>query len=75
MTNPWLQTGSQGGASLSQGYIHACKTMLAYFHNACHGSLPLSISLDESSVDFHGMNPEEVEYTRSIRNELARQGM
>lgn len=48
--------------------------MLAYFHNACHGSLPLSISLDESNVDFHGMNPEEIEYTRSIRNELARQG-
>ncbi|KAH7377963.1 hypothetical protein BKA64DRAFT_246767 [Cadophora sp. MPI-SDFR-AT-0126] len=68
-----MVTSSQGGASLSQGYIHACKTMLAYFHHACQGSLPLSITLDESNADFHGMSPEELEYLRSIRNELTRQ--
>ncbi|OTB09303.1 hypothetical protein M426DRAFT_77483 [Hypoxylon sp. CI-4A] len=67
-----LKPGSRGGR-LTQGYIHACKSMLAYFHFTCAGSLPLSVIMDEDS-NLPGITPEQIEYLQCAREEMARQG-
>ncbi|KAF4987082.1 hypothetical protein FDECE_15605 [Fusarium decemcellulare] len=59
-----LKAGSRGG-TLTQGFMHACKTMLAYFHFACAGSYPLTITFDKpsgSSPGPHGITAEQIEW-------------
>ncbi|KAM5358791.1 hypothetical protein ACJZ2D_014999 [Fusarium nematophilum] len=69
-----LKAGSRGG-TLTQGYMHACKSMLAYFHFACAGAFPLSLAFDKSSGgrDYHGMTADQVEYLDFVKGELANQ--
>lgn len=58
--------------------MHACKTILAYFHFACAGSIPFSIVFDESREgnreSHHGMTPDQLDYLRQIRKEIFKQG-
>jgi hypothetical protein len=51
--------------------------MLAYFHFACSGSMPLSIpwsKLGGSGSTNNGMTYDQIEYLRSIQQDIARQG-
>jgi len=68
--------GARGG-TLTQGFIHTCKTMLAHFHFACNGSMPLLIPPSElggSGSINNGMTHDQIEYLRSIQQEISRQG-
>ncbi|KAH6855479.1 hypothetical protein B0I37DRAFT_57262 [Chaetomium sp. MPI-CAGE-AT-0009] len=70
-----LKPGNRGGV-LTQGYMHACKTMLAHFHFACAGSVPLTMDFDKmSGCDnaYHGMTPDQLEYVKFVRTEIVRQ--
>ncbi|KAH8667632.1 hypothetical protein BGZ60DRAFT_409666 [Tricladium varicosporioides] len=67
--------GARGG-TLTQGFIHTCKTMLAHFHFACNGSMPLSIPWSElggSSSIKNGMTYDQIEYLRNIQQEITHQ--
>ncbi|KAH8768532.1 hypothetical protein BGZ57DRAFT_766227 [Hyaloscypha finlandica] len=70
-----LKPGARGG-TLTQGFIHTCKTMLAHFHFACNGSMPLLIPPSElggnGSIN-NGMTHDQIEYLRSIQQEISRQ--
>ncbi|KAH6628911.1 hypothetical protein F5144DRAFT_655593 [Chaetomium tenue] len=71
-----LKPGNRGGV-LTQGYMHACKTMLAHFHFACAGSVPLTMDFDKmvgSDKAYHGMTQDQLEYVRFLRSEIVRQG-
>jgi hypothetical protein len=51
--------------------------MLAHFHFACNGSMPLSIpwsELDGSGSIGSGMTQDQIEYLRSIQQDISRQG-
>ncbi|KAI5921282.1 hypothetical protein F4810DRAFT_722753 [Camillea tinctor] len=70
-----LKPGSRGG-TLTQGYMHACKTMLAYFHHACSGAVPFSLSFDElKDVETrdNGMTPDQIKYIKYIQEEIVSQ--
>lgn len=72
-----LKPGNRGG-TLTQSYIHASKTMLAYFHFACAGSVPFSIAFDGSKDgnggrSYHGMTQDQLNYLRKIQEETLRQ--
>jgi len=74
-TSKGLKPGNRGGV-LTQGYIHACKTILAHFHFACAGSVPLTMDFDEMSGSdkaYHGMTPDQLEYLKFLREEIVRQ--
>ena len=62
---------SRQGPSLSHGYIHACKTILAYFHFACKGSMPFL--LEDPKKDLKHVTPDGVEYLNSIEKDLTTQ--
>jgi hypothetical protein len=62
---------SRQGPSLSQGYVHACKTILAYFHFACKGSIPFL--LEDPKKDLKHVTPDGVEYLNSIQEDLTTQ--
>ncbi|KAI0597494.1 hypothetical protein F4775DRAFT_256701 [Biscogniauxia sp. FL1348] len=70
-----LKPGSRGG-TLTQGYMHACKTLLAYFHHACSGSVPLSLNfeaLGDNENGDSGMTPDQIKYIQGIQEEMDRQ--
>jgi hypothetical protein len=51
--------------------------MLAHFHFACNGSMPLSIPWSElggSDSISNGMTRDQIEYLRSIQQEISHQG-
>lgn len=51
--------------------------MLAYFHFACAGSYPLSSSSNAGGYNsgiYGNMEPEQIEYIKSINQEIAYQG-
>ncbi|KAK4197782.1 hypothetical protein QBC40DRAFT_180181 [Triangularia verruculosa] len=66
-----LKMGNRGG-QLTRGYIHACKTLLSYFHYACYGSFPLTIPSDELRTGNHNMTPDQIEYMAYVQQELSR---
>ncbi|KAJ8130638.1 hypothetical protein O1611_g2985 [Lasiodiplodia mahajangana] len=65
---------SNDESSLSHAYYHACKTVLAYFHFASGGAIPLS--LDWSNPDSgHSIMPQkQVEFLCEMKRELQTQG-
>jgi hypothetical protein len=70
--------GARGG-TLTQGFIHTCKTILAHFHFACNGSMPLSIPWSELGVGGsgsinNGMTHDQIDYLRNIQQEISRCG-
>jgi hypothetical protein len=70
-----LKPGNRGGA-LTQGYMHACKTILAHFHFACAGSVPLTMDFDKmcgSDKAYHGMTHDQLQYVKFLRAEIVRQ--
>lgn len=69
-----IQSGSRGG-TLTQAYMHACRTLLAHFHFACAGSTPISTIVAESNNGGEGRySGMKTEYLRSIHQEIQRQG-
>ncbi|KAF3768124.1 hypothetical protein M406DRAFT_275913 [Cryphonectria parasitica EP155] len=72
-----LKPGNRGG-TLTQGFMHACKTLLAYFHHACAGAVPITSIFTESqnaaNAPYYGMEPDQIEYLCNIRQEIFRQG-
>ncbi|KAH7386224.1 hypothetical protein BKA64DRAFT_136619 [Cadophora sp. MPI-SDFR-AT-0126] len=63
--------GSRGTSSLSESFIHACKTMLAYFHYVYNGAAILSSPLEKSSLT---MPEEQYAYIQALQKERTRQG-
>ncbi|KAK0871223.1 hypothetical protein LTR87_012969 [Friedmanniomyces endolithicus] len=65
---------SNSGPSLSEGYYHACKTILAFFHHATGGVAPLAIDwLGSPNLHAPLMTKHQLEYLRSIQEETRRQ--
>ncbi|KAK0718702.1 hypothetical protein B0T21DRAFT_386415 [Apiosordaria backusii] len=68
-----LKAGNRGG-QLTRGYIHACKSLLSYFHYACSGSFPLTIPAHELQTGKHNMTGDQIEYMTFVQQELSRPG-
>ena len=67
------QSRPTGKPSLSEGYIHACKTLLAFFHYACGGSSPFSIDWERDKDPIDVISPDLVDYIQDIKQEVAQQ--
>ncbi|KAF2746992.1 hypothetical protein M011DRAFT_403650 [Sporormia fimetaria CBS 119925] len=58
--------------SLSAGYMHACKTLLAYFHFVCQGSKPFQTGWSSPGAS-NGFTSAELAYIHDLQEELTRQ--
>lgn len=66
-----LKPGNRGG-TLTQGYIHACKTILAHFHG-CAGSVPLATDFEKiPDKAYLRMTPDQIDYLKFLRREITR---
>ncbi|KAI8626340.1 hypothetical protein F5Y19DRAFT_227142 [Xylariaceae sp. FL1651] len=73
-TRHGMKSASRGGVSLSEGYVHACKSLLSVFHFAFPDSVPFStIKTRPIKVDDY-VTAEQAEYLHSIRDALLKQG-
>lgn len=53
--------------------MHACKTLLSYYHNACQGAAPISLQWGAQSTDNDVLTSEQVQYVQSLQAEIAKQ--
>jgi hypothetical protein len=74
-SDPEAQSGSRGG-KLTQGYMHMCRTLLAYYHHPYGGSKPFSLDFEALSANdpiIRDMSAHQLEYMRWMKGEMARQ--
>jgi hypothetical protein len=62
-----------GEPSLTRIYIHACKTLLSYFHFAYNGTAPLRIDWRQPQNATDILSLEQLIYVQGIQDELSRQ--
>ncbi|KFA69911.1 hypothetical protein S40285_07451 [Stachybotrys chlorohalonatus IBT 40285] len=66
--------GRRGNSSVSESFIHGCKTMLVYFHYACGGHAPLDTDWSSPKSPYGIMSKEQIEYLQMAKREVDRQG-
>lgn len=54
--------------------MHACKTLLAYFHFACGGTAPLKLHESKGQIDPSVVSLEHATYADDVGKELKKQG-
>ncbi|KAF2810818.1 uncharacterized protein BDZ99DRAFT_462132 [Mytilinidion resinicola] len=72
-TRHGMTAKSRGRPSLTQGYVHACKTLLAYFHFANNGAAPLKLNWKKPQDAAKIMSLEQLTYLNGLQEEVARQ--
>ncbi|KAI1063474.1 hypothetical protein LB506_012761 [Fusarium annulatum] len=66
--------GTRGNSSVSESFIHSCKTLLAFFHYAGGSHKPLALDWKGSKAPLGIMTQQQAEYLDKTQKQIDREG-
>ncbi|SCO53178.1 uncharacterized protein FFMR_11399 [Fusarium fujikuroi] len=66
--------GTRGNSSVSESFIHSCKTLLAFFHYAGGSHKPLALDWKGSKAPLGIMTQQQAEYLDKTQRQIDREG-
>ncbi|EMT73567.1 hypothetical protein FOC4_g10002053 [Fusarium odoratissimum] len=66
--------GTRGNSSVSESFIHSCKTLLAFFHYAGGSHKPLALDWKGPKAPLGIMTHQQVEYLDKTQKQIGREG-
>ncbi|PNP79450.1 hypothetical protein FNYG_07066 [Fusarium nygamai] len=66
--------GTRGNSSVSESFIHSCKTLLAFFHYAGGSHKPLALDWKSSKAPLGIMTQQQAEYLDKTQKQIEREG-
>nr|RBQ88733.1 hypothetical protein FVER53263_06550 [Fusarium verticillioides] len=66
--------GTRGNSSVSESFIHSCKTLLAFFHFAGGSHKPLALDWKSSKAPLGIMTQQQTEYLDKTQKQINREG-
>ncbi|KAH7202346.1 hypothetical protein DER44DRAFT_900869 [Fusarium oxysporum] len=66
--------GTRGNSSVSESFIHSCKTLLAFFHYAGGSHKPLALDWKGPEAPLGIMTHQQVEYLDKTQKQIDREG-
>ncbi|KAF4436524.1 hypothetical protein FACUT_6382 [Fusarium acutatum] len=66
--------GTRGNSSVSESFIHSCKTLLAFFHFAGGSHKPLALDWKGSKAPLGIMTQPQAEYLDKTKKQIDREG-
>ncbi|KAL9565719.1 hypothetical protein ACKAV7_009901 [Fusarium commune] len=66
--------GTRGNSSVSESFIHSCKTLLAFFHYAGGSHKPLSLDWKGPKAPLGIMTQQQAEYLDKTQKQIDREG-